>query len=49
MGEGILAFGFLLFAAFSSDAMWAVAAGVFWIARFFRILLTAVDETEEEQ
>lgn len=49
MADGILIIGFLLFAAFSADPGWAVAAGVFYMARYFRIFLTAVEETEEEQ
>ena len=49
MFEGILLWFFLVVAAVTMESGWAVAAGIFAIARYIGILLFAVDDSEEEE
>lgn len=48
MFEGILLWFFLIVAAVTAEPGWAVAAGLFAIARYIGILLFAVDEMEDD-
>lgn len=48
MFEGIL-LRFFLVVAVTMESGWAVAAGIFAIARYIGILLFAVDDSEEEE
>lgn len=49
MFEGILLWFFLVVAAVTMDSGWAIAAGVFAIARYIGILLFAVEGSEDEE
>lgn len=48
MFEGILLWFFLIVAAVTAEPGWAIAAGLFAIARYIGILLFAVDEMEDD-